>query len=109
MNNFGNSAPRGRRAAPRAQVPLVVELSIEGDRHSAILAEISRTGAKLSGLSALANGQEVVFRAGRVQAPAAVVWFDGDQCAIEFDMPIAAKEVNRLRSLANFVKSVNGR
>src|SRR5438309_10811924 len=90
MTSFGNSPPKGRRAAPRAKAPLIVELSIGEEKHSATLREISRTGAKLSGLGPLTEGQELEFRAGKVQALAVVVWSEGFECAIAFDIPIAA-------------------
>src|SRR4051812_11390994 len=109
MASFGNSPPGGRRAAPRTQAPLIVQLSIGPQKHPATLSEISRTGAKLSGTSQLAEGQELEFRAGNVQALAAVVWSEGSECAIAFDIPIAAAEVVRLRSLANFVAGASGK
>ena len=102
MTRFGNSPPRGRRSAPRIQVPLIVELSIGSDKQVATLREISRTGAKLSGPS-FATGQDLQFRAGTIQALGEVVWSEGSECAIAFDTPIAAAEVARLRSLANLI------
>ena len=106
MPSFGSSPPCGRRAAPRAEAPLTVELWIDGIKHSGILAEISRTGARLCGMSSLEEGQELTFKAGKVQAQGDVVWSQGDQCAVSFDTPIAAGEVGRLRALASFVASV---
>jgi len=106
MTSFGKSPPKGRRAGPRTQAPLIVELSIGAMKHSATLCEISRTGAKLSGVSPLAEGQELEFRAGTVQVLGEVVWSKGSECAIAFDTPIAAAEVGRLRSLANFVAGI---
>jgi hypothetical protein len=109
QTSFGNSPPRGRRAAPRTQAPLIVELSIGPQKHPATLSEISRTGAKLNGISHLAEGQELEFSAGNLQALAAVVWSEGTECAIAFDIPIAAAEVVRLRALADFVAAVSGK
>lgn len=109
MNSFGKSPASGRRAAPRATAPLLVELSIGGAKQSAILSEISRTGAKLRGTRLIDIGEELIFRAGSVQAPGQVVWSEGDQCAIAFDIPIAPGEVGRLRSLASFVTKVGRR
>ena len=105
--SFGNSPPRGRRAVPRTEAPLAVELLADGITRSATLGEISRTGAKLSGVSHVKAGQELQFRAGNVHALGEVVWAEGDRCAIAFDIPIGSDEVSRLRSLANFVRSVN--
>jgi hypothetical protein len=109
MTNFGKSPPNGRRAAPRTQAPLIVELSIGAMKHSATLLEISRTGAKLSGVDSLAEGEQVELRAGSVQAPGEVVWSKGSEFAIAFDLPLAPAEVSRLRSLVNFVASVSAK
>jgi hypothetical protein len=80
---------------------LIVELSVGGMKHSATLREISRTGAKLGGVSSLETGDEVEFSAGRVHALGSVVWSEGSESAIAFDIPIAAAEVNELRCLAS--------
>ena len=88
---------------------MTIELSAGDRKQSAILTEISRTGAKLSAVSGLIEGEQLLFRAGNVQALAQVVWCEGAECAIEFDIPIAAAEVKRLRDLANFVTSARQR
>jgi|SRR3954451_18116568 hypothetical protein len=107
MTSFGNSPPRGRRAAPRTQAPLVVELLIGAKRHFATLGDISRTGAKLSGVSLIAAGDDVEFRAGNLQVPGEIAWCEGSDCAIAFDLPISGAEVRRLQTLANFVAGVS--
>jgi len=88
---------------------LIIELSIGPQKHCATLKEISRTGAKLSGVNAVVEGDEMEFRAGNVHAIGEVVWAEGNECAIAFDIPIAAVEVSRLRSLANFVTGVSSK
>lgn len=50
-----------------------------------------------------------MFRAEKVCLPAEVIWIDGDECGVEFDTPIAAEEVKRIRALANFVTTVGSR
>ena len=107
MTSFGSSPPPGRRAAPRTPAPLVVELSIGDKKHSATLSDISRTGAKLTGVWLLDEGQELEFRAGSVQVLGEVVRCEGGECAISFNIPIAAAEVISLQSLANFVPGVS--
>jgi PilZ domain len=107
MARFGNSPPRGRRAAPRAQVLLIVELSIGANRFPATLLDISRTGAKLRHVGSIAAGEDVEFRAGNVQVPGEVVWCEGSECAVAFDLPIAASEVTRLQSLADMVSDLS--
>jgi len=85
----------------------MVEVSSGGEKHSAILRDISRTGAKLGGISPLAEGQEVELKSGEMRVMGQVVWIEGGDCAIAFDFPIAAVEVSRLQSLAKFVEGVS--
>lgn len=105
MTEFGNSPPRGRRAVPRTRASLIVELAVGAHFYPAILTEISRTGVRLRGVNSLTTGQELGFRAGSLRAMGEVVWFEGDECAIAFEFPIAAAEVDRIRILSNFVTS----
>jgi hypothetical protein len=101
MTDFGKSPPRGRRAVPRTQAPLIVELSVGTQKQSATLKEISRTGAKLGGVGAVAEGEEAALTIGDVQAIGNVVWCKGGECAIAFDIPISVREVKRVRSIAD--------
>jgi len=106
MRKFGTSKAGGRRAVPRTEAPLLAILSTVAQNHSATLMDISRTGARLTGISLPAEGEELTFRTGKVEVLGGVVSTESDQCAVEFDIPIAGAEVNRLRSLANFVTAV---
>ena len=109
MVRFGNSTVHGRRAVPRTEAPLVAILSTDSIQHHAVLVDLSRTGARLKGQSFPKEGEELTFQAEKVLAAGAVVWLDGDQCGVEFDRPIAAAEVNRVRALAKFVEVVASR
>jgi hypothetical protein len=106
MVRFGNSTVHGRRAMPRTDAPLLAVLSKGNAEHTAELINLSRTGARLKGSGFPEEGEELIFRAEKVQAACSVVWLDGDQCAVEFDTPIAAAEVKRVRALARFVEAV---
>lgn len=100
MRLFGISHAMGRRSVPRTPASLMAMLST-GDRESrAALIDISRTGARLGGKILPAEGEQLVFNAEGVQAHADVIWSEAEVCAIEFNTPIAAAEVQRLRSLA---------
>lgn len=106
MRFFGISQARGRRSVPRTLAPLEALLSTPAADHSAELLDLSRTGARLGAVCFLDEGQQVMFRAEKVRAAAEVVWIDGGECGVEFDTPIAADEVKRIRALAKFVTAV---
>lgn len=91
---------------PRTDAPLLAVLSRGSAELTAELINLSRTGARLKGSGFPEEGEELIFRAEKVMAACAVVWLDGDQCAVEFDTPIAAAEVARIRALAKFVEGV---
>jgi hypothetical protein len=84
-----------------------VQLSNAEKKLSAKLCEISRTGARLADVSSMRVGDEWQFAAGNVRALGIVVWFEGTECAIEFDTPLAVAEVSHLRSLANLVAGLS--
>jgi hypothetical protein len=108
MTSFGNSTAAGRRLAPRRDAPICAVLSSATTHYSAELVDISRTGARLRSLKFPRCGEDVVFQAEKVRAAAEVIWLEDDECALEFDTPIAAGEVNRIRALANFIAIVSG-
>lgn len=107
MKKFGSAEARGRRAVPRAEAPLVVTLATGAQRYTTTLLVVSRTGARLIGAKVPPSGEEVLFRAGRVEALGEVVWSDDRQCAVAFDRPVSAAEVGSLRSLAAFVSGMD--
>lgn len=75
--------------------------------HAADLIDLSRTGARLKGGSFPLEGG-LTFKVEKICVPAELVWINGDECAVEFDTPIAANEVARIRAVANFVQSIEG-
>jgi len=105
MRVFGSSQATGRRIVPRAPAALAAALCTPAGNHSTVLIDLSRTGARLKGSSFPDEGEDVIFHAEKIRVAAELVWINGDECGVEFDTPIAADEVNRVRSLANFVNS----
>lgn len=97
MRMFGTYQASRRRSVPRTQAPSTVVLSVPAGDYVAALVDISRTGARLRGDVLPLAGQRVTFRAQNVHVAADVVWHELGACAVEFDMPIAACEVQRLR------------
>jgi capsid protein len=79
---------------------LVAVLSTGTGEYSSTLIDVSRTGIRVSGPELPQAGVDLVVCAADVRAFGQVVWSEGDACAVEFDTPIAAVEVQRLQTLA---------
>jgi len=103
MVSFGKSKGGGRRAAPRVSAPLLAVLSTIGDDHQAAIVNISGRGGRFSAPHLPSEGQEVIFKAGNVEAFGHVVWTKGTQCGVAFENPITSVEVDRLRSEVNIM------
>jgi hypothetical protein len=73
-----------------------------------VLVDLSRTGARLTAVTLPSKGQELIFRAEKINIPAELIWARNEHCAVEFDTPIAADEVKRIRALANFTANQSG-
>jgi hypothetical protein len=97
MRTFGTSQATGRRSVPRTQAHVIAVLSASSGDHRVAIIDISRTGTRLRGKHLPAVGEQLTFRADDVQVAGDVVWSEGSCCAVEFETPIAAAEVNRLR------------
>lgn len=95
MRSFGKS-DAGQRSVPRTEVYRTASLAVGDKVYPLSLIDLSRTGARLSGVELPERNQEVVFRSHDVRAHAQVVWSEGDSCAIEFVTPIAPAEVRGL-------------
>jgi hypothetical protein len=97
MSAFGKAKGGGRRKAERARAPLLGTLSTVGDNYRFGLVNLSSTGARVSAPDLPCEGEEVIFRADRLQSFGRVVWSHDGQCGVEFEVPILAGEVQRLR------------
>ena len=106
MPTFGKSQGGGRRKAPRSNAPLLVGLSTVAQDYRAAIVNLSRTGARLSAPDLPNQGEELMFRADRVQAFARVVWRRGKECGVAFESPIASADVDALRQAANLPSGI---
>jgi hypothetical protein len=98
MRSFGSSNARGRRSVPRTQAPVIAVLSSATGEYFASVTDVSRTGARVEAETLPPLGEQLIFSAVDVQARGGVVRSTADFCAIEFETPIAASEVQRLQS-----------
>lgn len=102
MRTFGVSQARGRRSVPRVKSPLMAVLSTPAGAYPSTLIDISRTGARVRGEHLPNVGEQAFFVADSVLAYGEIAWCEGDTCALEFDTPITAAEVQRLMSVGRF-------
>ena len=101
MGTFGKSQGGGRRKAARAHAPVLAVLSTVGEDHRAALVDISCTGARLSAPQLPSEGEELIFRAEKVESFGSVMWSEGGQCGVAFQHPLMPSDVARLREQAS--------
>ena len=106
MPTFGKSQGGGRRKAPRSNAPLLVALSTVTQDFRAAIVNISQSGMRLSAPELPAEGEELMFRADRVQAFGKVIWKRGNECGLEFETPLSSAEADALRQAANLPSGI---
>ena len=99
MGMFGKRVGGGRRSAARASAPLTAVLTTLVGSRSAVLADVSSTGARVRGTDLPAMGEELVINIERVQAFGSVAWSDSGECGIVFEPPLDADDEDYLRQL----------
>ena len=85
---FGKSNGGGRRAAERETAPIFVTFMTLERSASAVLADFSTTGARLRGSQLPPEGEEIILRVERLRTYATVVWSNGNECGLSFDMAL---------------------
>ena len=100
MNAFGKRNGGGRRSAARTVAPLVALVTTVARSHSAVLVDLSRTGARIRGDDLPATGEDLMFVVEKVRAFAKVAWSREGECGIEFDGPLPPGDVQALRQAA---------
>jgi len=99
MGAFGKSVGGGRRSSARASAPLIAVLTTLGGSRSAVLADVSSTGARVRGTDLPDMGEELNVNIDRVQAFGTVVWSDSGECGIVFDPALDPSDEEYLRNL----------
>ena len=97
MVAFGKSMGGGRRSAPRAMTPMVATVSTLTRSHSAVVVNVSTSGARLRGSELPKMGEDLVVSIETVQAFGTVIWCDQGEAGIEFDPPLDLDEEALLR------------
>ena len=97
MSTFGKSAGGGRRSARRESLPLPAVVSTIEDSRVVEVVDVSATGARLRGRDLPRAGDAMWLRIEQVRRFACVSWSELGECGVEFDVPLGAHEVVRLR------------
>ena len=99
MGEFGKSVGGGRRSSARASAPLIAVLTTLAGSRSAILADVSSTGARVRGTDLPAMGEDLIVNIETVQAFGTVVWSDSGECGIVFEPALDSNDETYLRNL----------
>lgn len=97
MNSFGKQQGGGRRSAARSAAPIMAVLTTLSGSRSAVLSNVSSTGARFRATDLPQMGEELQIRIDRIQAFGTVVWSEHGECGVVFDAPLHPGEEQTLR------------
>lgn len=97
MSKFGKSNGGGRRSAARMAVPLTAVITTLHESRSAILVDVSATGARLRGPNILRSDEELFLTVDGIVIFGTVAWAKNDECGVAFDSQLEASTEKRLR------------
>lgn len=100
MVTFGKCNGGGRRSSAREAVPLVAVFTTVTRSHRAVLVDISRTGARLSGDDLPELHEDLLLSVDRLRAFGTVAWSEGREFGIVFTEPLEDHDVQSLRRKA---------
>ena len=96
MQSFGKQSGGGRRKSKRVDAPLPAVVTSLVTTHTAILVDVSTTGARLRGDSLPGVGEGVLIRVDSADAFGTVSWAEGDERGVQFEAPLTAHQVSLL-------------
>jgi hypothetical protein len=97
MTEFGKRQGGGRRKSPREALPLLATLTSVSRSYSAVLLDVSATGARLRGDDLPPADQDLMVMVEKVRNFGTVRWSHGGEVGIEFEPPLAREKVELLR------------
>ena len=97
MGEFGKRKGGGRRSAARTPVPLIAVVTTLQESRSAVLADVSSTGARLRGRNLPTEQEDLFIAVDGLSVFGTVAWADGDERGVSFDMPLEAEDEAILR------------
>jgi hypothetical protein len=106
MGTFGKCKGGGRRSATRTAVPLIAVVTTLRESRSAIVVDVSATGAKLQGSNLPQSSEELFLTVEGVVAFGTVAWARDDERGVAFDVPLNANDEARLRQKVALAKGL---
>lgn len=97
MKTFGRRSGGGRRKSARVAAPLPALVETLTSAETAVLVDVSHTGARLRGARLPDVGEELLLTAERVQALGTVAWSEDDERGVQFEEPISRHQLAVLR------------
>ena len=94
---FGKCEGGGRRLSARERAPLVAVFTTLTRSHNAVLIDISRTGARLTGDDLPQHGEDFILSIEGIRTFGSVAWSADGECGIAFDGPLPLDDVERVR------------
>lgn len=98
MTAFGRRKGGGRRRANRTPALLPALVTTIARSHSAVLINVSATGARIRGSDLPDVGSDLVLKVDSVEAFGTVQWVRQNLCGVEFEQPLLEGQVDLLRA-----------
>ena len=107
---FGNriDKPGGSRRSVREDLILRTVIMTTTESFKVDLCNLSTSGARFGGEHLPAPGQEVLALIGRLEAFATVVWREGDEVGIQFDVPLTESALSSLQNECGQIARLGG-
>lgn len=90
----------GRRSAIREPMLLSAAILTLNRSFSAIIVNVSATGARLRGCGDVSQGDDLWIKVGVIDALATAVWAEDGQCGVTFDTALSDADLDHLRKEA---------
>jgi PilZ domain len=94
MQKFGKKEGGGRRRAAREEAPLTAVITTLTCSHSALVVDVSCTGARLRGDELPSKGQEMILSVEKLRTFGIVVWSRRGECGVRFDPPLEPLDIH---------------
>ena len=96
MSSFGKREGGGRRSAEREDLSLIAVFTTRTRSHSAMLVDLSATGARVRGSDFPDVNQDLILTIEGVSAYGIVKWKRMGFCGIAFDAPLSLAAIKQL-------------
>jgi hypothetical protein len=100
MQKFGKRNGGGRRCAAREAAPMTAVFTTVTYSRSAVLVDMSCTGARLRSDFLPSKGEELMLSVEQLRIFGMTVWSERGECGVRFDLALAPLDVHDIRRRA---------